>query len=55
VIIMIGATVITAAGGAIGLAVIPLVVGLLATVVAYGRRPLAPQIAPSHRSAFERA
>jgi hypothetical protein len=55
VIIMIGATVLTAASGAIGLALIPLGVGLLATSVAYGRRPRAPQIAPSHQSVFQRA
>jgi uncharacterized membrane protein YphA (DoxX/SURF4 family) len=36
-IIMIGATVVTLAGGAVGLAVIPLVVGLLLTFVVYGR------------------
>jgi hypothetical protein len=36
-IIMIGATVITLAGGAVGMAVMPLVVGLLLVFVAYGR------------------
>jgi DoxX-like protein len=37
VIIMIGATVLTLAGGAVALALIPLVVGVLAAFVAYGR------------------
>ena len=46
VIIMIGATVLTLAGvvpGGVGLALIPLVVGLLSAFVAYGRWRLAPQ------------
>ena len=38
VIIMIGATVLTLAGGDVALALIPLVVGLLSAFVAYGRR-----------------
>ena len=42
VIIMIGATVLTLAGGDVALALIPLVVGLLSTFVAYGRWRLAP-------------
>jgi len=42
VIIMIGATVLTLAGGDVALALIPLVVGLLAAFVAYGRWRLAP-------------
>src|ERR1700694_5737446 len=37
VIIMIGATVITAMGGAVAPALVPLVVGVLAASVAYGR------------------
>jgi uncharacterized membrane protein YphA (DoxX/SURF4 family) len=37
VIIMVGATVITAMGGTVAPAVVPLVVGLLAASVAYGR------------------
>src|SRR5438309_6270191 len=37
VIIMIGATVLTLAGGAVALALIPMVVGVLAAFVAYGR------------------
>jgi DoxX-like protein len=39
VIIMIGATVLTLAGGNIAPALMPLVVGLLAAFVAYGRWP----------------
>jgi hypothetical protein len=39
VIIMIGATVVTLAGGDVATALIPLVVGLLSAFVAYGRRP----------------
>ena len=42
VIIMIGATVVTLAGGALAPALIPLVVGILAAFVAYGRWRLAP-------------
>jgi len=41
-IIMIGAVVVTVASGDIGPAVVPLVVGLLAAFVAYGRWRLAP-------------
>ena len=44
VIIMIGATVITLIGGAVAPALIPLVVGLLAASVAYGRRQAVVQI-----------
>jgi hypothetical protein len=46
VIIMIGATVLTLTGvvpGGVGLALVPLVVGLLSAFVAYGRWRLAPQ------------
>ena len=42
VIIMIGATVVTLAGGDVALALIPLVVGLLSAFVAYGRWRLRP-------------
>ena len=42
VIIMIGATGVTLAGGDVGPALIPAVVGLLAASVAYGRSRLAP-------------
>jgi uncharacterized membrane protein YphA (DoxX/SURF4 family) len=52
VLIMLGATVLTAASGPVVTALFPLVVGLLATFVAYGRRPLAPQAERSFR--FER-
>ncbi|HZE72892.1 MAG TPA: DoxX family protein [Pyrinomonadaceae bacterium] len=41
-IIMIGATVLTIIGDGVGLALIPLVVGVLAAFVAYGRWRLAP-------------
>jgi hypothetical protein len=42
VIIMIGATVVTVAGGQLAPALLPAVVGLLAAVVAFGRWRLAP-------------
>jgi hypothetical protein len=42
VIIMIGATALTLASGEVASALIPLVVGLLATFVAYGRWRLQP-------------
>lgn len=42
VIVMAGATVITAATGTVAMALIPLVAGLLAAFVAYGRWRLAP-------------
>ena len=48
VIIMIGATVLTLAGGAVALALIPLVVGVHAAFVAYGRWRLT---SPGARSA----
>jgi len=47
VIVMIGATVYTLAAGDFASAPIPLVVGILAAFVAYGRRRLTP---PSTRS-----
>jgi len=47
-IIMIGATVLTLAGGAVALALIPMVVGGLAAFVAYGRWRLT---SPGARSA----
>jgi len=40
VIIMIGATVVTAIGGAIAPALFPLAVGLLSGFIAYGRWPV---------------
>src|SRR6266516_3237039 len=42
VIIMIGATVLTVIGDGVGAALVPLVTGLLAAFVAYGRWRLAP-------------
>jgi hypothetical protein len=42
VIIMIGATVLTVIGDGVGAALVPLVTGLLAAFVAYGRLRLAP-------------
>jgi uncharacterized membrane protein YphA (DoxX/SURF4 family) len=42
VIIMIGATVLTMIGAGVGAAVVPLVTGLLAAFVAYGRWRLVP-------------
>jgi hypothetical protein len=47
-IIMIGATVITLMGGDVAAALIPLVVGLLAAFVAYGRWRLVPRRGSSH-------
>jgi uncharacterized membrane protein YphA (DoxX/SURF4 family) len=55
VIIMIGATVLTLAGGDVALALIPLVVGLLAAFVAYGRWRLAPLRASSRPSTWQPA
>ncbi len=54
-IIMIGATVLTLAGGLGAMAVIPLVVGLLAAFVAYGRWRLAPFRGASRRSELQPA
>ena len=47
VIIMIGATVLTLAGGDVAPALIPLVVGLLSAFVACGRWRLAPHRGPT--------
>jgi DoxX-like family len=44
VIIMTGATAITALGGAVAPALVPFVVGLLSGLVAYGRWRLAPAV-----------
>ncbi len=49
VIIMIGGTVVTLAGGDVASALIPLAVGLLAAFVAYGRWRLAPLRGSSHQ------
>ena len=51
VLIMIGATVITVATMGVAMALIPLVVGLLAAFVAYGRWRLAPLGGPARPSA----
>jgi uncharacterized membrane protein YphA (DoxX/SURF4 family) len=48
VLIMIGATVLTLAGGEVTPALIPLVVGLLSAFVVYGRWRRAPHRGPSH-------
>jgi hypothetical protein len=53
VIIMIGATVITLVGGDLLAALIPLVVGLLAAFVAYGRWRLAPHRGSSDPSVLQ--
>ena len=53
VIIMIGATVLTLAGGDVALALIPLGVGLLSAFVAYGRWRLAPQHGRSQPSVLQ--
>jgi uncharacterized membrane protein YphA (DoxX/SURF4 family) len=52
VIIMIGAVVVTLASGDMVSALIPLVVGILAAFVAYGRWRLAPQRGSSYPSAL---
>jgi uncharacterized membrane protein YfcA len=49
VIIMIGATVIGMISGQLVMALIPLVVGVLAAFVAYGRWRLVPQMERSRR------
>jgi hypothetical protein len=55
VIIMLGATLITLAGGDVALALIPLVVGLLAAFVGYGRWRLAPHRTSARRSGLHPA
>ncbi len=55
VIIMIGATGVTLAGGAVAPALIPLVVGLLSAFVAFGRWRLAPHRERSRPSVLEPA
>ncbi len=54
VIIMIGATVVTLAGGAVAVAIIPVVTGLLCAFVAYGRWRSADR-PPSRSSMLEAA
>ncbi|PYR44348.1 MAG: DoxX family protein [Acidobacteria bacterium] len=53
VIIMIGATAITLAGGDVAQALVPLVVGILASVVAYGRWRRAPRSRTSHAAVLQ--
>jgi uncharacterized membrane protein YphA (DoxX/SURF4 family) len=53
VIIMIGGTVLTLATGEVVLALIPLVVGLFAAFVAYGRWRLAPLRGASRRPSLQ--
>jgi hypothetical protein len=55
VIIMIGATGLTLAGGAVAPALIPLAVGLLAAFVAYGRWRVAPLPGKSRPSVLQPA
>jgi len=55
VIIMIGATVITLAGGDVASALVPIVVGLLSAFVAYGRWRLAPLRGSSEPSVVQSA
>jgi len=55
VIIIIGATVLTLAGGDVTAALIPLVVGFLSAFVAYGRWRLAPLSGSSQPSAVRTA
>jgi DoxX-like family len=55
VIIMIGATALTLAGGDVVPALMPLVVGLLSAFVAYGRWRLAPHRGSSHPSVLRPA
>jgi uncharacterized membrane protein YphA (DoxX/SURF4 family) len=55
VIIMIGATGLTLTGGQVVPALFPLVIGLLAAFVAYGRWRLAPRRGSSRRSALRLA
>jgi DoxX-like family len=50
VIVMTGATVITILGGDLGVALVPLTVGLLSLSVAYGRWRLAPNFGSSRPS-----
>jgi len=55
VIIMIGATIVTCAGGMVAVALMNLVVTLLAAFVAYGRWRLAPYRDSSRPSVLRRA
>jgi uncharacterized membrane protein YphA (DoxX/SURF4 family) len=53
VVVMIGATALTLASGDGAMALIPLVVGLLAAFVAYGRWRLAPHRGSSHSAVLQ--
>jgi uncharacterized membrane protein YphA (DoxX/SURF4 family) len=53
VIIMIGATALTLASGDVAMALIPMVVGLLAVFVVYGRWRLTPHRGPSRPSVLQ--
>jgi hypothetical protein len=53
VIIMMGATGVTLAGGTVAPALFPLAVGLLSAFVAFGRWRLAPHRGSSHRSVLQ--
>jgi hypothetical protein len=55
VIVMTGATVITILGGDVGVALVPLIVGLLSGSVAYGRWRLVPNFGSSRPSNGTRA
>jgi hypothetical protein len=55
VIIMIGATIITLAGGDVAIALIPLAVGLLSAFVAYGRWRLVPRQVSARASRLQSA
>lgn len=52
VIIMIGATTVTLIGGLVAPALVPVVVGTLASIVAYGRWRVSPIAVRSRRSAL---
>ncbi|HEX2147968.1 MAG TPA: DoxX family protein [Pseudorhizobium sp.] len=53
VILMIGATVYTLAAGDVATALMPLVVGILAALVAYGRWRVTPQPGPTRPSVLQ--
>jgi DoxX-like family len=55
VIVMIGATVLSAVTGPVALALLPLVVGLCAAFVAYGRWRVAPLHGASRPARLQRA
>jgi hypothetical protein len=55
VVIMVGATTLTAAYIGLASAVFPLIVGILAAVVAYGRRPRATESGPAYSTFLQPA